>query len=63
MNSHNDVQIKGDLASSRQAALLRVIEAQADGLSGSEEVIHAQVNDPLLKCLSYARCDWGIPGL
>ena len=54
MNSHNDVQIKGDLASSRQAALLRVIEAQADGLSGSDEVIHAQVNDPLLKCLSYA---------
>lgn len=57
-NTHSAAR---ELAGSRQAALLRVFEAQAAGLPKGEDLAVEFGTDPLLNCLGYAMARLGDP--
>jgi ABC-type bacteriocin/lantibiotic exporter with double-glycine peptidase domain len=61
MNTNNtDFEVR-ELAESRQAALLRVAEAQAAGLPKGDELTTDYGTDPLLNSLAYAMARLGDP--
>jgi ATP-binding cassette subfamily B protein len=61
MTSPNVPSKANNLASSRQASLLRVAEAQAASISGRDALTADVGNDPLLNCLAYAMNRLGDP--
>jgi ATP-binding cassette subfamily B protein len=57
--SHDSSRPPSDLAGNREAALLRVFDAQRDSQQGNEDLNRYPGKDPLLACLSYAMAKLG----